>query len=305
MEINDAVQLLVKLAQKECFAQDLAEISRNGQVKPNSRLNTLSPILVNGILRVGGRLRHAPISYDQRHPMILPDKHQLTELIMVHYHQNLLHAGPQLLTAAVRERFWPLRIRNLARRIFHNCTRCFRCKPKVLEQLMGELPAERVTPAFPFLHTGVDYCGPFSCRPTRRATAIKCYVAVFVCLVTKAVHLECVADLTTNAFIAALRRFIARRGKPTLIECDNALNFQGAKRELQELARLFRSQQHQDQVTRSCSEDGISFKFIPPRSPNFGGLWEAAVKSMKNHLRRTVGNVVLYQEDFLTLLAQD
>lgn len=169
---------------------------------------------------------------------------------------------------------------------------------------MGELPPERVQPAFPFVHTGVDYCGPFSCRPTRRATAVKCYVSVFVCLVTKAVHLECVADLTTNSFLAALRRFVARRGKPELIECDNALNFQGAKRELEELARLFRSQQHQDQITRSCAEDGITFKFIPPRSPNFGGLWEAAVKSMKNHLRRTMGNVILYQDEFWTLLVQ-
>ncbi|XP_062537816.1 uncharacterized protein LOC134206141 [Armigeres subalbatus] len=169
---------------------------------------------------------------------------------------------------------------------------------------MGELPVERVTPTFPFAHTGVDYCGPFSYRPTRRATAIKCYVSVFVCLVTKAVHLECVSDLTTNAFIAALKRFVARRGKPEMIECDNALNFQGAKRELKELARLFRSQQHQDQVSRSCSEDGITFKFIPPRSPNFGGLWEAAVKSMKSHLRRTVGNVILYQDEFQTVLAQ-
>ncbi|XP_062556862.1 uncharacterized protein LOC134221690 [Armigeres subalbatus] len=240
-------------------------------------MDKLSPILlVDGVIRVGGRLRHAPVPYGQRPPMILPDKHRLTEMIMVHYHRKLLHAGPQLLAAVVRERFWPLRIRNLSRRIVHACTKCFRCKPKVLEQLMGELPVERVTPTFPFAHTGVDYCGPFSYRPTRRATAIKCYVSVFVCLVTKAVHLECVSDLTTNAFIAALKRFVTRRAKPEMIECDNALNFQGAKRELKELARLFRSQQHQDQVSRSCSEDGITFKFIPPRSPNFGGLWEAA-----------------------------
>lgn len=304
MEINEATVVLVKLAQVERFAQELAEITRTGQVKPNSRLNSLFPIMVNGVLRVGGRLRHAPVSYDQRHPMILPDTHPLTELIMVYYHRKHFHAGPQLLVAVIRERFWPLRTRNLARRVVHACTRCFRCKPKVLEQLMGELPSERVTPTFPFARTGVDYCGPFFYRPTRRATAIKCYVSVFVCLVTKAVHLECVADLTTNAFIVALRRFVARRGKPELIECDNALNFQGAKRELEELAHLFRSQQHKDQVTRSCSGDGITFKFIPPRSPNFGGLWEAAVKSLKTHLRRTVGNVTLYQDEFWTILIQ-
>ncbi|XP_055543518.1 uncharacterized protein LOC129729062 [Wyeomyia smithii] len=223
---------------------------------------------------------------------------------MIHYHRKLLHAGPQLMIAVVRKRFWPLRIKSIARRVVHSCISCFRCKPKVLEQLMGELPPERVTPTFPFLRTGVDYCGPFYYRVTKRSAAIKLYVAVFVCLVTKALHLECVTDLTSDAFIATLKRFTSRRGIPELIECDNGLNFQGAQRELEELARLFRSQQHQNLVTRSFEEDNITFKFIPPRSPNFGGLWEAAVKSMKKHLRCTIGNVVLYYDEFLTLLTQ-
>ncbi|XP_058448912.1 uncharacterized protein LOC131428870 [Malaya genurostris] len=89
-----------------------------------------------------------------------------------------------------------------------------------------------------------------------------------------------------------------------MIECDNATNFKAAKRELDELAKLFASQQHQELVTRSCSMEGITFKFIPPRSPNFGGLWEAAVKSMKKHLLSTIGNVILYQDEFHTLLTQ-
>ncbi|XP_055623310.1 uncharacterized protein LOC129766736 [Toxorhynchites rutilus septentrionalis] len=304
MEINTATQVVVKLAQMERFANDIAELHRCKQVKSNSRLKALFPILVDGILRVGGRLRHAPVSYNQRHPIILPDKHPLTNLIMIHYHHKLLHAGPQLMIAVVRERFWPLRIRNIARRVVHSCVSCFRCKPKVLEQLMGELPQERVTPTFPFLRTGVDYCGPFYFRPAKRAAAVKCYVAVFVCLVRKALHLEFVTDLTSDAFIAALKRFVSRRGIPELIECDNGLNFQGAQRQLEELARLFRSQHHQKLVARHFEDDNITFKFIPPRSPNFGGLWEAAVKSLKKHLRCTLGNVILYHDEFVTLLTQ-
>ncbi|XP_053698875.1 uncharacterized protein LOC128745829 [Sabethes cyaneus] len=169
---------------------------------------------------------------------------------------------------------------------------------------MGELPPERVTPAFTFLRTGVDYCGPVQYRIARKAALVRGFIAIFVCLVTKAVHIECVADLSTSSFIAALKRFVARRGKPELIQCDNATNFKGAKRELTELAHLFQSQLHQEMVTRHCSEDGITFKFIPPRSPNFGGLWEAAVKSLKKHLRCTIGNVILYHDEFLTLITQ-
>ncbi|XP_062535430.1 uncharacterized protein LOC134204669 [Armigeres subalbatus] len=273
--------------QEERFSQDIADVIRDGQVKKNSRLKTLSPRFANGILRVGGRLRNAPVPLNQRHPMILPDKHPLTERILSFSHLNNLHAGPQLITAAVRERFWPLCLRDLARQVVHSCIRCFRCKPKVMEQLMGELASERVTPTLPFFRSGVDYCGPFYCRSTRKGAPIKCYVAIFVCMVTKAVHVECVADLSTSSFIAALRRFN-----------------RGAKRELDELVRLFGSQHHQHLVISSCAEDGIAFKFIPPRSPSFGGLWEAAVKSLKKHLRSTLGNIVLTQDEFLTLLIQ-
>ncbi|XP_062557824.1 uncharacterized protein LOC134222683 [Armigeres subalbatus] len=303
-ELAGSTEQLVKIAQEERFSQDIADVIRDGQVKKNSRLKTLAPRFANGILRVGGRLKNATVPFNQRHPMILPDKHPLTERILNFYHLNNLHAGPQLITAAVRERFWPLRLRDLARQVVHSCIRCFRCKPEVMEQLMGELPSERVTPTLPFFRSGVDYCWPFYCRSIRKGAPIKCYVAIFVCMVTKAVHVECVADLSTSSFIAALRRFVGRRGKPQLIECDNALNFRGAKRELDELVRLFGSQHHQHLVISSCAEDGIAFKFIPPRSPNFGELWEAAVKSLKKHLRSTLGNIVLTQDEFLTLLIQ-
>lgn len=170
---------------------------------------------------------------------------------------------------------------------------------------MGDLPAERVTPTYPFLSTGVDLCGPFYYRHVgRKSLPIKSYVAIFVCLVTKAVHVEHVADLSTNAFISALKRFVARRGRPAVIECDNAKNFVGASRELAELSKQFASQEHQHIVTSHCSEDGIWFKFIPPRSPNFGGIWEAAVKSCKKHLKATVGTSILLKDDFETLLIQ-
>ncbi|XP_058816309.1 uncharacterized protein LOC131679586 [Topomyia yanbarensis] len=236
--------------------------------------------------------------------MILSARHPLTKAIMIHYHQSHLYAGPQLLVACVREKFWPLRIRDLARQVVYSCINCFRCRPHNLEQLMGDLPPESVTPTLPFLSTGVDLCGPFQYRKIKKGSPIKSFVAIFVCLVTKATHIELVYDLSTAAFIAALHRFIARRGKPNLIECDNAKNFKGTVRELADLSRQFYSQQHQGAVINRCAEDGITFKFIPPRSPHFGGLWEAAVKSLKHHLRRTMGNSVLSQDEFVTLLAR-
>ncbi len=84
---------------------------------------------------------------------------------------------------------------------------------------MGQLPAARVTPSPPFTITGIDYAGPFTLEigHTRKPVLVKAYLALFVCLATKAVHLEIVSDLTTEAFLASLKRFISRRGLPTEI----------------------------------------------------------------------------------------
>ncbi|XP_058810964.1 uncharacterized protein LOC131675842 [Topomyia yanbarensis] len=168
---------------------------------------------------------------------------------------------------------------------------------------MADLPPERVTPCSPFRRVGVDYCRPFSLiYPHRRCQPVKCFVAVYVCVVTKAVHLEIVADLTTQAFLASLKRFTSRRGRPDLIMCDNAKNFVGAKRELDELRRLFHSQQFQNAVTKDTADDQIEFRFIPARSPNFGGLWESAVKSFKTLFKRTIGLHTLVYDEMQTVL---
>ncbi|XP_062714177.1 uncharacterized protein LOC134290960 [Aedes albopictus] len=170
---------------------------------------------------------------------------------------------------------------------------------------MGNLPLERVSRAPAFQRVGIDYCGPFELQPaTRKGAPVKCYLCLFVCLVCKAVHVEVVMDLTSEAFLAALRRFVARRGRPEMILCDNASNFVGARRELNELHRLFQQQQFQERVSTSAMRDLIEFKFIPARSPNFGGLWEAAVKSLKGHMRRVVGNRTLKLDEMHTVVTQ-
>ncbi|XP_040161418.1 uncharacterized protein LOC120899524 [Anopheles arabiensis] len=304
-ELQEATKCLVRMAQKEVFGAEFLSLQKSGQVDSNSRLKSLTPYLDDDLLHVGGRLRHADVSPSRKHPLILPAGHPLSMLIANHYHFCYQHAGATLLISLLREKFWPLRARNLARRVVHSCVSCFRNRPTPLEQLMGDLPRERVTPTLPFLRTGVDLCGPiFYKYPNRKAPPVKGYVAIFVCLVVKAVHIEMVADLSTNAFLAALRRFVSRRGRPQLIECDNAKNFIGASREVAQLAKQFQTQQFQQTVIKSCANESIEFKFIPPRSPNFGGLWEAAVKSFKTHLKPTIGNAILTYEEFTTLLTQ-
>lgn len=170
---------------------------------------------------------------------------------------------------------------------------------------MADLPPERVTPCPPFQRVGVDYCGPFQVSyPYRRNRPVKIFVAVYICLVTKAVHLELASDLSAQGFIATLKRFSSRRGKPEIIMCDNGRNFVGARRQLDDLRCLFNNQQFQASVVRSSAEDQIQFRFIPARSPNFGGLWESAVKSFKLLFKRTIGLHTLLYDEMQTILTQ-
>ncbi|XP_062539145.1 uncharacterized protein LOC134207438 [Armigeres subalbatus] len=223
-------------------------------------------------------------------------------MVIRHYHYKLFHAGQQLLISAVRGKFWPVHIHSLARKVIHDCIPCFRSKPKVRDQLMADLPSARVTPASPFMNVGLDYCGPFFVsNSNRRASPVKCYVAIFVCLVVKAIHMELVMDLTTQTFLAGLKRFTSRRGKPQLVMCDNATTFVSAKRELTEFNRLFHDQSFQDTLVKDTSSDGIEFRFIPPRTLNFRGVWEAQVKSFKAHFKKILGTRVLKIDENLFL----
>ena len=131
---------------------------------------------------------------------------------------------------------------------------------------------------------------------------VKAYICVFVSLSVKAVHLELVSDLSSDAFISALWRFIARRGKPTLIWSDNGTNFVGAPTELKQFADFLENQKTQRVISEFCTYQRIQWKFIPERSPHFGGLWESTVKSMKYHLKRVTADVKLTFKEFSTVI---
>ena len=165
---------------------------------------------------------------------------------------------------------------------------------------MAPLPKARVTPARPFHITGLDYAGPFAIRTSkgRGQRSSKGYVAIFTCFATKAVHIEVVSDYSSRTFLLAFRRFVARRGLCHTIVTDNGTTFQGADTELR---RAFQQTAGRSQeIADAIRADGVTWTFIPPRAPHFGGLWEAAVKSFKHHFKRVVGDTKLTFEEFST-----
>ena len=188
-------------------------------------------------------------------------------------------------------------IRQLFWEIIRGCTTCFRFNSKPRHALMGDLPKERVTPSEPFTHTGLDFAGPLSSKGEKGIK--KVYLAIFVCFSTKAMHIEVVSSLTTFDCIAAILRFVSRRGVPDRMYSDNGTNFTGARSELNRLRLLLDSKV--GSVPKACSAQGMEWVFIPPGSPNFGGLWEAAVKSAKSKLKKVMGKQVLTYEELTTL----
>ena len=304
-ELLSARNCLLRHVQVSSFSEEIKALKKGQPVSSSSKLKHLNPFIdKENLIRVGGRLCHSNLSFDAKHPIVLPAHNQFTKMLFEHYHKRDLHAGPQSLLCTVRQIFWPINGRNMSRQVVHNCVKCFRTKPIGIEQIMGDLPPVRVKPSPPFSNAGIDLCGPFSIKTKnqRKGAFQKVYVVIFVCMVTKATHFETVSDLSAATLIAALKRFFARRGKSLFIFSDNATNFKGANSELKRLLAL--ASPPNLEVPNFLSSEGVTWRFLPPRAPNFGGLWESGVKSFKYHLKRALGTTKLTLEEFLTVTIQ-
>ncbi|XP_062537817.1 uncharacterized protein LOC134206142 [Armigeres subalbatus] len=302
VELRQASEAIVKVIQRLHFGDEIQRVVSKQTCK---RLGNLSPVYDNGLLRVGGRLDRSKLPFASKHQLIIPDKDPVIKKMISALHVEHLHVGQTGLISVIRQRYWLLNAKSTVRQVARSCVKCFRVNPVEIKQLMGNLPSSRVVPSPPFAVTGVDYAGPFQVRQgSHRPMLMKSYVAVYVCMATKAVHLEIVSDLSTDAFLASLRRFVSRRGMVQQIHSDNATNFHGAENELHALYQQFQDQQVVKKIQQFCQVREIQWQFIPPDAPEFGGLWEAAVKATKFHLKRIVGNVKLTFEEMATILTE-
>lgn len=277
-----AEKLLLARAQQDSFRQEIKDLKASRPISKDSQLAALSPEYDNitGLLRVGGRLRHAEnLEADAIHPIVLDPAHQIVKLLIQDYDDKLLHPGPERVLAELRRQYWILRGREAIRKHQHSCRECrlWRAKPDVPK--MADLPPSRLRIYKPpFYSTGVDCFGPFTVKIGRRTE--KRWGIVFKCLTTRCVHLDLLESLDTDAFLMSLRRFIARRGTPFELLCDNGTNFVGGERELREAFNTMAPQ-----LQEQLAKQKISFQFNPPSAPHFGGAWEREVRSVKAALR--------------------
>ena len=281
-EVCNARNTLFRLSQAESFPDEVTALKLGKIISNSSPLKRLSPFLSDGLLRVRGRLQFSDLSYEAKHPSILPRGH-LAYLLVLEQHQLMHHAGVGTLLTAVRSEFWVLGLRAIARRVVGGCLACrWQDAPAGSEQT-APLPRDRATCAPPFAVTGVDFAGPlFSVDCPQK----KLYICLFTCAVTRAVHLEITESLSLQHFMMAFRRFAARRGVPSTVYSDNATTFRGADVLLRKyFGRL-----------SPC------WKFIAPLSPWWGGWWERLVRSVKVALRKSLGKRCLTRTELETVL---
>lgn len=300
-ELDSAAHVLEAESQRVHFIVLLHELSTGKHVssKPLARL---APFIdPDGVIRVGGRLRYSLLTYDCKHPILLSKRSHYAYLLCRRWHLVTCHAGPRVLTALISRRFWIMSLRSVLHNTITNCSVCVRFDAKRVQPLMADLPDTRVQQRRPFERVGVDCAGPLHMRETRlrKSRVFKIYIAVFICFTTKAVHLEVVTDLSTDAFLAAFDRFIARRGLPSDVFSDCGTNFVGADKKLR---ALIHSPEGRAAIANSRAI--CEWHFNPPSAPHFGGLWEAAVRSMKRLLIRVIGTHIFTYEEFTTILAR-
>lgn len=300
-EINNARLSIINVIQSQMFPDEQKSLIKSKSLPKRSTIRSLAPFLdEKGVLRVGGRLDLCPeLTYDQKHPIILPACN-FTTVMVRDLHRQHLHPGPNALMSFVKQQYWPVKIKSTIRKVIYDCHTCFRAKPRESQQLMSDLPSARVTLTKAFKNTACDYAGFYLVRTgtTRNAPQAKCYIALFKCMCTGAIHLELVSDLTSKAFIAALDRFSSRRGKPVHIFSDNGTCFRGADGELRKTVASF-----DPLIKNYCSDQAIQWHFTTPLAPHAGGIYESGIKSMKHHLKRIMTTTYNF-EQFTTILCK-
>ena len=288
-ELQEAERYWIKNAQK-----DLHKRIQKGE------LTTLSPFTDSeGIIRVGGRSDKATVSYESKHPALLPYDHWISLLITRQSH-SIGHNGVATTAAKVRRNYWIIRGHDLAKTVKYKCVFCKEMQPKPETQLMADLPQVRLAPHTPPFHfTSCDYFGPYNVKIGRNKTK-KHNGVIFTCLNTRAVHLELAVDCSTMDFLQVLRRFFAIRGYPKSMTSDNGTQLVGAVAELRNMVRGLDAKK----LREFSTERGMEWRFITPGAPHQNGCAEALVKSVKIALKKAIGETTLTPFELYTLLLE-
>ncbi len=244
-----------------------------------------------GLIKIKTRLVLGGDSEGFKYPVVLSGKHPFVKQLIMWEHELHSHAGVQFLQSSLRERYWITKSRRSIRNVVTQCAACRLHNSKRAEVPEAPLPNERLSTTNCFSVVGVDLAGPLFVEKGK-----KVWVVLFTCAVYRAVHLELVSSLSTEMFIMAFRKFVARRGRPSVVYSDNGTNFTGC-------SNLLKSVKW-DEVQRHATIQRIQWRFNPPSAAWWGGFWERLVGLVKQLLRRVLGSRLVKQAHLEVLLVE-
>ncbi|XP_062557550.1 uncharacterized protein LOC134222414 [Armigeres subalbatus] len=288
MQFLKADRTLIRLCQQECYPDEMTTLQSTTKrpettmtVQKSSSLYKLTPWLDdNGIMRM--RTRIAACHYatdDAKNPVILPQKHHITHLIVAHYHRKYHHHNHETVINEIRQKYRIPRLRVCYKQVRKDCQQCKNQHAVPNPPFMADLPPARLAAfARPFTHIGIDYFGPIEVTVGRRVE--KRWIMLATCLTIRAIHLEVAHSLSTSSCIMALRNLMARRGTPQKIYSDRGTNFVGANRELMQSNEAM----VEHEFVKEFGSSGIEWAFNPPLTPHMGGSWERLIRTVKNNL---------------------
>lgn len=276
---------LYRSAQMTSFSAEFQLLRKGKPIPASSPIHRLTPFIGDdGLLRVRGRLHLSDLCFEEKHPVIIPRGH-LAELLVREQHQLMKHCGVSTLITAIRSSLWIVGLRAVARRVVRGCVSCRRHDARACSQPSPPLPRDRVTGTRAFEVCGLDFAGPlFSVDFPKQ----KLYICLFTCSVVRAVHLELTDSMSVDDFLLAFQRFAARRGLPSVVYCDNFRTFKCSERLLQR------------QYGRLAPE----FKYSAPLAPWWGGQFERMVRSVKEALKKSLGQRYLAKAELQTCLVE-
>ena len=297
-DLQTAELFLIKAAQSKAFPEETEALAtkshqENGivgkSVKRTSPIHRLKPIVDDdGVLRVGGRLHQTELPYDVKHPVLLPKKAHLTDLVIRHFHQCTGHQGRARTHAGIRSSgYWIVNGSSLIGHHISKCVTCRKLRASPQQQVMAELPTDRFEQVPPFTFSAVDYFGPFYIKEGRKE--MKRYGVLFTCMASRAIHLEIATSLTTDSFLNAYRRFVCRRGPIQQLRSDQGTNFVGAKNELEAALHEMNHNKIQRELLKdNC--DWFAWKMNVPHASHMGGVWERQIKTVRSVLTGLLEN---------------
>lgn len=280
---SEEIRLLRKVHTDKSYEGSQSVEGQRSLLKGHSTIFRIDPFLDSeDVLRVGGRLKRSQMDIDVKHPVILPKKSHVTELVVRHFHERVCHQGRGITSNEIRlNGIWVVGLNSVVSRLIWHCVTCRRLRGVTQVQKMADLPEDRIEPAPPFTFSGVDYFGPWYIKEGRKE--MKRYGVIFTCLCCRAVHLETAISLTTDSFINALRRFLTTRGPVRELRSDRGTNFVGAERELADAV----SEMNDDQIQQFLLSKGCDFLIFKKNVPNashMGGIWERQIRTVRNVL---------------------